>query len=231
MIKTVDVTKKPIAKKIDENACLLGIQSNEDGKQALYQMPIDLIIEKDTGGCTALIKDLTLPVESWENCEEVSGCCFTLRLTDKDIRSIYYPCVTVNTSSVLTARKSGLCPTAETFDGGIVFWTELVPTEPIALTAAFLVPSASGCDGTNYVLPVATSDTLGGIKLGDGLECKPDGTVSVYSELDDTMIASKHDISEMMTDVFAENYIPADGDSVIATKKEIDEMLNEVFTQ
>ena len=209
MIKTVDVTKKPIAKKIDENACLLGIQSNEDGKQALYQMPIDLIIEKDTGGCTALIKDLTLPVESWENCEEVSGCCFTLRLTDKDIRSIYYPCVTVNTSSVLTARKSGLCPTAETFD----------------------VPSASGCDGTNYVLPVATSDTLGGIKLGDGLECKPDGTVSVYSELDDTMIASKHDISEMMTDVFAENYIPTDGDSVIATKKEIDEMLNEVFTQ
>ena len=32
---------------------------------------------------------------------------------------------------------------------------------------------------SNYVLPVATSDTLGGIKLGDGLEGEPDGTVNV----------------------------------------------------
>lgn len=32
---------------------------------------------------------------------------------------------------------------------------------------------------SNYALPVATSDTLGGVKLGDGLEGEPDGTVNV----------------------------------------------------
>lgn len=231
MLKTVAVTEKPIAERIDDNACLLGIQSDEDGKRSLYQMPIDLIAEKYADGCTALIKSLTLPVENWESCEGVSGNRFTLRLADKDIRSVYYPCVTVNMPSIITARESGLCPTAETFDGGIAFWTESVPTEPIALTAAFLVPGASGGGGSNYVLPVATSDTLGGIKLGKGLESKPDGTVSVYYEFDDAAVASKQDVSEMMTDVFLGNYVPSDSDSAIATKKEVTEMLNEVFAE
>ncbi len=232
MLKMVSVIETPIAESVDENACLLGIQNGEDGKQALYQMPIDLVIRKGTGGCVALLKGFVLPVEDWKDCEEVPGYRFTLQLLDKDIHSTYYPCVTVNPTSMVTAQEFGLCTTAETFDGGMIFWAKSAPTEPISITAAFLATNTGASSvGSNYVLPVATSDTLGGIKLGTGLTSEPDGTVSVCFEFDDTIVASKQDIVEMMTDVFVGDYIPTDSGSMIATKEEITEMLTEVFTQ
>lgn len=41
------------------------------------------------------------------------------------------------------------------------------------------VPTAGSSGGSDYVLPAATALTLGGVKIGDGVNVKQDGTISV----------------------------------------------------
>lgn len=40
----------------------------------------------------------------------------------------------------------------------------------------------SGGDGSPYVLPIATADTLGGVKIGSGIKRQADGTISVDTD-------------------------------------------------
>ena len=39
-----------------------------------------------------------------------------------------------------------------------------------------------GSDGSTYALPVATADTLGGVKVGDGLTASSDGTLAIDTD-------------------------------------------------
>ena len=60
----------------------------------------------------------------------------------------------------------------------------------------------SGGGGT-YVLPVATKDRLGGVKLGDGFSTTPDGTLSYEgSGLPDEAIVTTGDTEQMLDEVF-----------------------------
>lgn len=56
-------------------------------------------------------------------------------------------------------------------------------------------------DTSSYELPVATSDTLGGVKVGDGLEVESDGTLNcTINAIEDSSLASYSDIESLFDD-------------------------------
>ena len=69
----------------------------------------------------------------------------------------------------------------------------LIPSEGLTYIAILTSPvkieniSSSNFDGlwfnASYILPIATSSTLGGVKIGTGISISPDGTISVNNSL------------------------------------------------
>lgn len=65
--------------------------------------------------------------------------------------------------------------------------------------------SGGGSGGEGYVLPVATASRLGGVKIGEGIDSSPDGTISVDKmKLLDETIASESDTEEMLSGIFGQ---------------------------
>ena len=65
------------------------------------------------------------------------------------------------------------------------FSCETIPTTPITVNVVvFAKNSGSGEGGIEYELPIATSETLGGVKVrdGDGLKIDEDGTISIDAD-------------------------------------------------
>jgi len=60
-------------------------------------------------------------------------------------------------------------------------------TAPYTPTQNYHPATKQYVDGNKYTLPIATADTLGGIKLGDGLTSDENGVVSVSTEGSDTL--------------------------------------------
>ena len=77
------------------------------------------------------------------------------------------------------SKGSRMSTSSRVLDGAVRFWVQQAPTEDMAATLVLLSADGgiSGGGGT-YVLPVATKDRLGGVKLGDGFSTTPDGTLS-----------------------------------------------------
>lgn len=72
-------------------------------------------------------------------------------------------------------------------DKGIIFYDENTPELRLsdgATPGGILI--ATGGGGGSYVLPVATTSTLGGIKVGNNLTISPDGTLSAAGSLTDS---------------------------------------------
>ncbi len=79
-----------------------------------------------------------------------------------------------------------------------------VEDEILCLTDGIPFSSESGGTG-EYVLPIASADQLGGVKIGSGIDSASDGTISVdKSELLDQVTAEENDTEEMLADVFDE---------------------------
>lgn len=86
-----------------------------------------------------------------------------------------YPDVALHAESLDAAKAAGLSPTAQTLDNKIRFWARSIPAQKLKATVALL-----GGNG-NYVLPIATGTTLGGVMVGDGLAITEDGILSVVA--------------------------------------------------
>jgi hypothetical protein len=102
------------------------------------------------------------------------------------------------------AKAAGMSASSRVLDGAVRFWTQQVPAKDMAATLVLL--SAEGGisgGGGSYVLPVATKDRLGGVKLGEGFSTTPDGTLSYEgSGLPDEAVVSPGDTEEMLDEVF-----------------------------
>lgn len=86
----------------------------------------------------------------------------------------------VRTGANLTLYQSVTAPVTPAegsviYRNGILFDGTVVDTSPGIVWAVF-VPAASG--GTPYILPVASAGTLGGVKIGTGINVAQDGTIS-----------------------------------------------------
>ncbi len=65
---------------------------------------------------------------------------------------------------------------------------------------------SAGQGATSYVLPIASSDTLGGVKIGDGVGIGKDGTISVGSTgAINSVVATDEAVNEALGKVFGSN--------------------------
>lgn len=149
--------------------------------------------------------DITLISSEWQEAEEdkeykyfydfeIEGC------TETDI-----PNSTVLVSSLETAKKAGMFEVCKTLENCLRFYSKGLPETDINISVVLLsIGSSSGGSGDssgNYVLPVASQDRLGGIRIGNGLNIDKDGTVSINTE---DISAQDGDVEEMIDNVFDE---------------------------
>ena len=110
------------------------------------------------------------------------------------------PSVTVHKDSLGTASSCGLCQEAEALDGAVRFWACAVPAEDMTASVLLTIPGGGeGAGGTLSDLPVATEDTLGGIKASGSIVVDPDGTAHA---VDAGEFASDEDVDKMLDGVF-----------------------------
>ena len=69
-----------------------------------------------------------------------------------------------------------------TFDDALTYLEQLKTLQEKLNEVIEVVNAITDSGGSGYILPKATSETLGGIKIGEGLETTEDGTVSVNAE-------------------------------------------------
>ena len=119
-----------------------------------------------------------------------------------------------------------MCSSAETVDGAVRFWARKIPTADLSATLALLTPGtgelgAAG-GGSAYVLPVASADTLGGVKIGKGISITEDGTISVSGGgIGEDDVAT----AEEMAEIFG----GTGEDGTVATDEEVAEVFREIF--
>lgn len=100
-------------------------------------------------------------------------------------RETHLPLVNIDEESEDVAFKCGLRMQAEAYDGYVRFWARGLPTEDITCTVD-LVGRGENADGPgSYVLPAASAQVLGGVKVGTGLKVEKDGTLSINSATPD----------------------------------------------
>ena len=143
--------------------------------------------------------DITISAEGWETAE-TGGVYIDIR--DTSIEAELVPLLTILPECLGEAADCGLSTYAMTFNGRLRVFAEQPPAADITASLALLgvvhniddkLPSRVG--GGSYVQVTATENRLGSVKIGDGLEVAPDGTVSVSK-------ASDKEFEDMLSRVY-----------------------------
>ena len=142
-----------------------------------------MVNEAVTGIGTAIIKDITIPAEGWawdEDLDDQGG------MGMDDYR--YYV-------DVVMAEATAY----------VRLWARNQPSKNMEATIALMSSGEGGSSGGGgtYVLPVATSTRLGGIKVGENLSITDDGVLSATgASVSEDDMASPTETDEMLDEVF-----------------------------
>lgn len=115
----------------------------------------------------------------------------------------HIPDVTIHRNHLGTAARCGLCPEAETVDGGLRFYAMAQPEADMEATVqlANAGSGTAGVDGT-YTLPVASPDTLGGIRSSDSLRVDPDGVAHAVGEIGEEWFFTDDEFGQLLDNAF-----------------------------
>ena len=162
------------------------------------------------GGGDVAEVEIMIPAAGWassadlEDAEDIVEGELYLDLHVEEAVEGLIPQVMLHKAAQNIAKAAGMSTSSRVLDGAVRFWVQQAPTEDMAATLVLLSADGgiSGGGGT-YVLPVATKDRLGGVKLGDGFSTTPDGTLSYEgSGLPDEAIVTTGDTEQMLDEVF-----------------------------
>lgn len=136
-----------------------------------------------TGSFT--VTDVLINPDAWQEDDE-EGLRAVLPVTGATLRTVPLICVEQEDSAV--ARRCGLKSWCASGEGTVTVYAELVPSGSIRLKILAMFAQSVEADievsqpdipmVVNYKLPVATKDTLGGVKIGSGIEVSEDGTIT-----------------------------------------------------
>lgn len=149
--------------------------------------------------------EIQIPVSAWQAMEDGG---YRAAVTIEGVTADHYPIVTVHRASRAAAKGAGLDPAAETTDDGTLsFVAEAVPDDAIHASVALVAPGNTDTPpdtgGSSYTLLPATKSRLGGVKIGDGVDVTPDGTLSVDTEsVLDNILATPEEMTTMLDEVF-----------------------------
>ena len=165
-------------------------------------------------------------IESTDWLEDENG--FYYEIEDENITSNMMPVVTLAAESLRTAYNAGMYQTAESFDGYVKITTVERPSDTITLTCGLYVQGnvvISG--GDTYVLPPATANTLGGVKIGEGVNVTSDGTISINGNTVSEDVINNY--GDQIANNIANNYADQIVNAAISSDQETEEMLDDVY--
>lgn len=185
---------------------------NKDEQSHEYLLERISTIEKYTAdiGSSVYATQIIIPTDGWEEChesEDEDEYGLKISISVEAAKSTQYPCVIIEKQSLKIAKKAGFCPTVETAEGALLFYAASIPTKEIHATVLLFeqnvhLSSEPGSEST-YKLPTATAARLGGVKIGENVEVKTDGTISVNADkLLGSAVASESDMQKTLSDIF-----------------------------
>lgn len=131
------------------------------------------------GGKYSGVMTLTIPAADWTEVEEpTEEYAYTCDVEALGVTAEHWPCGGPNLGSIAVAQDAGLLGGCETMDGYVRFYAERIPAGDIQATIAVFIREDSA-DSTSTSASVATEDTAGVVKPGDGLTVAEDGTLSL----------------------------------------------------
>jgi len=189
---------------------------------------------------STILMPITIPAEGWKEPEageetgtEVDDYPLSLDVPIEIAKADHFPSIGLDKPSLKIAKAIELCPSVESLDGYLRFWAKSAPAGDMYGTLALIrTIGGSDGDGSAYVLPVANSTTLGGVKVqeGSGLTIDREGNIAVD-------YASDEEVSDAIDQVLGDvpEYEPPEsgGDNPstgdVATDDEVKDMISDVF--
>lgn len=182
-----------------------GLVTYDDLQNAVEKACKDMVESLASGGIKKTI-EATIPADQWvSDPNPTNGYIYIYDLTDPEITEKQKPDVTVAEDSLAAAFACGMCQAANTFNGYVRLKSVDKPTEDIKITCTLSEKGGSGTagGGGEYVLPVASDSTLGGIKSSDTLTVDADGTAhALAAEISPEGFATEAEVDAVLNDVF-----------------------------
>jgi len=113
----------------------------------------------------------TVPVSAW-TAEGTGRYKYAAEVPVDGVRELHHPNAALDDASRDIAYKCGLSSRVITLEGKLKFYAQLVPEADMSGTCCLFTQGVGG-DGE---LPVASENTVGGIKSSDSITIDPDGT-------------------------------------------------------
>lgn len=201
-----DIRQYPLALAISDeiNVTILvpaGLVTYDDLDEAVEKACQEIIDEIATGGIKKSI-DFSIPANAWVLDEQTGGKYkYYFDLTDAEITRNMIPMVVITEEDLETAFVCGFSATASASTGFVRMKCTERPTAAINATCHLLVKGDTG-GGGSYVLPVATTTTLGGIKASDSVVVEEDGTARAYADVKPEDMATDEEVAEVIEDIF-----------------------------
>lgn len=175
-----------------------GLVTYNDLQDAVDKACTELVTSMATGGIKKSIPFVIAAADWVEDNVVVNGIKYHYDLTDSEATAAQIPIVTITEATEETAKLSSMSERCTAYNGYVRFRSVDRPTAEIAGTCHLLVRGSIG--GTVGEIPVASADTLGGVKVqgGSGLKIDIEGNLSV-----DT--ASEAEASEAIDEAFADD--------------------------
>lgn len=203
----IDIRRYPVSIELELDADVqVGYKpgsfvTSEEAHQIIYGM----VNEAAAGMSRTVIVDIILPAADWQ-AEETPEKGFVLDYPLPEATDKHYPSVALHRESLETAKLAEVCPTMQSLNGLLRFWANKQPEADMAATVKLVTPTVeiegvSGGTGGRYVLPIASSNRLGGVKIGKNVQITQDGTISV-EDAKTTDFATDEEVAAMLEEVF-----------------------------
>lgn len=125
---------------------------------------------------STIIESITIPATGWQR--ETEDGDYYIDVSVEKAREDLYPSIALNREALSVAWNAGLRPVVQAQSGALRFWAEKQPSADMTATAAMFFKTAGVGGGA---VPVASKDTLGGVKVqsGSGLSIDTNGNISL----------------------------------------------------
>lgn len=137
----------------------------------------------------AKLTTITIPESAWVQ----DGENYTADVAVEDSQEGLYPSVTLYGDALAIAYTAGMSQAAQALDGKLRFWSAVKPTADMTAAVALFFHSGGSFTPTN--MPIATGDTVGGVKVksGSGLNIDESGNLSLDN-------ASTEEVEKLLND-------------------------------
>lgn len=163
-----------------------------------------------SGSAVKLLDDFTIPKTGWVADSDTGGAyALHLDIDKVEITADMVPSLTVLPGYMAVAAECQFSPLSRTMDKMLRVYAKTAPTQPIkgslALVSMATYSNGGGMSaaGGAISMPIATADTPGAVKPGNGLTVTVDGTLSVDKStvMTDEDLVDESEVAESVANI------------------------------